>query len=262
MNGKGDFIEEWRDVVGYEGLYLVSNMGQIKNVDNTSKWYGKILKQHLQSSGFYMQAYLIKDGNRRQLLVHKIVAQAFIPNSYNLPQVNHKDEDKTNNRATNLEWCTAQHNANHGTRNNKIRNGGFPVCEYGLDGNLIRTWKNSVYIEEIYGCAARTIHDSLSGVSKHFRGHMFRKYSETYGSKIKAFDYNSMSQYYIDKMSEYNLDSIEVPSYCIYNPESNKEYIGNILNYLSELNESDKITYKLQVALEHIYTNTLHGLYS
>lgn len=112
--------EEFRPVVGYEGIYEVSNIGTVKSVERVNS-VGKhvsavLLKQSLTKDG-YLRVQLSKGGVRKSFRVHRLVAQAFIPNPDNLPQVNHKDENKLKNEAINLEWCTAEYNTNYGTRN-------------------------------------------------------------------------------------------------------------------------------------------------
>ena len=101
--------EVWKDIKGYEGLYQISNTGKVKGLKRN-----KVLKLILQRSGYY---YV--DLQRKRRLVHRLVAEAFIDNPDNLPEVNHKDEDKVNNDASNLEWCTSKYNANYGTRNKR-----------------------------------------------------------------------------------------------------------------------------------------------
>ena len=109
--------EEWRPVVGYEGLYEVSNTGQVRSLDKYDSlgvfWIGKLLSK-LKVGGYFM-VKLRKDGIQKMCLIHRLVAQSFIPNPLNLPQVNHKDEDKTNNMVDNLEWCDAKYNSTYGT---------------------------------------------------------------------------------------------------------------------------------------------------
>ena len=98
-------MEQWKSVEGYEGLYEVSDQGRVKSLGNNKTRKDKILKQQKHRGG-YLKVSLCKDGHLKQLFVHRIVAKAFIQNPNNLKTVNHKDEVKTNNVATNLEWMT------------------------------------------------------------------------------------------------------------------------------------------------------------
>lgn len=131
-------MEIWKDIEGYEGLYQVSNLGKVKSLPRYKR--GKlgslisvkeiICKQRPNKKG-YCAVTLHKDKKGKTLVVHRLVAKAFIPNPDNLPQVNHKDEDKTNNVVffnedgtidydkSNLEWCTNKYNVNYGTRNER-----------------------------------------------------------------------------------------------------------------------------------------------
>lgn len=110
-----NIIEEWKDVPNYEGLYQVSNLGRIKSLrDKNGKAREKILKLKLSKFGYY-QICLCKNGKQKWYFVHRLVALAFIPNPNNLPQINHIDENKTNNYVENLEWCTSKYNSNYGT---------------------------------------------------------------------------------------------------------------------------------------------------
>ena len=115
-----DIIEEWRPVVGYEGLYEVSNIGRVRSLDRYVKGKGKsyfLHKGRVLSPGMKPEGYLVVRLQRRTFYIHRLVTEAFIPNPDNLPEVNHKDEDKTNNRVENLEWCNHKYNMNYGTRN-------------------------------------------------------------------------------------------------------------------------------------------------
>lgn len=119
--------EIWKPVVGYEGLYEVSNLGRVKSLDRivtvrrkdgTSfqrPHKGQMIRIQKCSNG-YRHVPLCKDGRSLIARVHRVVAEAFIDNPEGLPEVNHIDEDKTNNRADNLEWCTHQYNNSYGTK--------------------------------------------------------------------------------------------------------------------------------------------------
>lgn len=111
--------EEYKDIEGYEGLYQVSNLGNVKSLDNDKERKDKILKPAKLKNG-YLQVTLCKEGKRKIYKIHRLVAQTFIENPNNLPQINHKDEDKTNNHITNLEFCDRKYNCNYGTRNEKL----------------------------------------------------------------------------------------------------------------------------------------------
>ena len=142
-------IEIWKDIEGYEGLYEVSSYGRVRSlgqfVNHNFGGYayrkGRILKPGLGSRG-YLSVTLSKNGIQKQYTVHRLVAQAFIENPDNLPQVNHKDEDRTNNNVTNLEWCDAKYNVNYGNRLNKfydsrIKSGYMNPEHLGLDKKTI-----------------------------------------------------------------------------------------------------------------------------
>lgn len=150
-------VEEWRPIKEYEGLYEVSDWGNVRSIKRIisflvkGKYEGKrifemkMLKKH--KIGDYEAVSLLRNSKSKTFSVHRLVAEAFIPNQDNLPQVNHIDENKANNAAWNLEWCTAQYNMNYGTRNKrsgeKLKNckvSSKKVLQYTLDGTLIKEW--------------------------------------------------------------------------------------------------------------------------
>lgn len=149
----------WKDVKNYEGLYLVSNLGRIKSVRNN-----KILSPFINTRGRYQIRFKV-NGKITRPFVHRLVAEAFIPNPHNYPEINHKDENKLNNEVSNLEWCTTKYNANYGTRNKRIsetnrKNGTYErqskerayiIDQYDLDGIFIKRWDSATEINRQTG---------------------------------------------------------------------------------------------------------------
>lgn len=143
--------EIWKDIEGFEGLYQVSNFGMVRSVDHYVTQPnphnrkpqqvlrpGKLITFSIGSSGYY-QAPLSK-GNRKYktMMIHRIVAKTFVPNPDNLEIVNHKDENKLNNRADNLEWCTTKYNAHYGKNTKRTK-----VQQLDMDGNLIQEFPSA-----------------------------------------------------------------------------------------------------------------------
>lgn len=135
--------ELWKDIPWSEGRYSVSNYGRVKSYKNK-----KILKQSLSRQGYYScKLFINREGLSKH--VHRLVAEAFIPNEDNLPCVNHKDEDGRNNRLDNLEWCTMKYNSNYGTCQERrvkklkkiLKDKSKVVCKYSLSGILLSKYK-------------------------------------------------------------------------------------------------------------------------
>lgn len=143
--------EEWRDIKGYEGLYQISSKGQVKSLARPCKGFGDYyakerIKKISRDGVGYCRVALSKNGKKKHILVHRLVAKAFIPNPDNLPEVNHKDENKENNYVDNLEWCTPKYNSNYGNRNEKLReiNRRYFKAVYQIDkntGEIIKLWE-------------------------------------------------------------------------------------------------------------------------
>lgn len=108
--------EIWKDIAGYEGLYQVSNLGQVRSVgriDSRGHFYkSKILSFEIMKKGYKRVSFCI-EGKIIKKMVHRLVAETFLPNENNLPEINHKDGNKSNNIVTNLEWCTTLDNIHH-----------------------------------------------------------------------------------------------------------------------------------------------------
>lgn len=105
-------MEIWKDIVGYEGLYQVSNEGNVRTTKRQGT-KGGLLK--IGISNKYCFVRLCKNGKKKPFWIHRLVAQAFIPNPNELPIINHKDQNPSNNMVDNLEWCTTKYNMNYGS---------------------------------------------------------------------------------------------------------------------------------------------------
>jgi hypothetical protein len=142
-------MEVWRDIPGYEGVYMVSSYGRVRRICPSKREGNGIRVTRLTTNG-YVKVNLSKDGVAYHVTVHRLVAQAFIPNPNNLPQVNHKDEDKTNNHVENLEWCDARYNNNYGTKKARFRATRLndprvskPVLQFTMDGKLVAEYPSA-----------------------------------------------------------------------------------------------------------------------
>ena len=155
--------EEWKDILNYEGMYQVSNLGKVRSLDRIRRngvndsdiciQKGQMLKQAKQKASGYMFVSLSKNGITKGFTVHRLVAQAFIPNPNRYGCVNHKDENRQNNRVDNLEWCTYKYNNNYGTKIQRYKqtmrsNCGRKINQYDLEGNFIRKWDSVIEAEE------------------------------------------------------------------------------------------------------------------
>ena len=163
--------ELWRDIVNYEGLYQVSSLGRVKSLK-----FGKERILRLIDGGKgYLIVNLHKDGKAKNHYVHRLIAEAFIPNPDNLPEINHIDEDKTNNCVKNLEWCDRIYNNNYGTRNIKVsKSRSKPVLQLTLDGQLVREWPSTIEAEQQGGFQHSLISSCCSGKRNTHSGYVWK----------------------------------------------------------------------------------------
>ena len=154
-----------KDIKNYEGIYGITSCGKV-----WSYKYKKFLTPRKGSHG-YLQVGLRRDGEIKSYLIHRLVAMAYLPNPDNLPMINHKDENKTNNCLQNLEWCDNSYNINYGTRNKRVSNSKkIPILQYDLNGNFIKEWPSALDVgKEVSG----HICDCLKGRQKTAYGYLW-----------------------------------------------------------------------------------------
>ena len=159
MKVKENSIEIWKDISGYEGLYQVSNFGRVARLSHGVR---KIRK--FGASRGYDVVGLCKNGKINGFLVHRLVAQAFIPNPQNLPCINHKDENKHNNTTSNLEWCDYVYNNNYGTFKERIsKTKSYDVLQWTTDGQFVKKWRGISTASRELGVCRTSIQFCLSG---------------------------------------------------------------------------------------------------
>ena len=212
--------EIWKDISGFEGFYEISSYGRVRSVKS-----GKILStSKCGGCRGYLSVCLSKNGKRYGKLVHRLVAEAFIPAIEGLSEVNHKDEDKTNNRVDNLEFCDHKYNMNYGTRNIRskdthIKNGywtGFSKEEY-----------NRKY-RECHKEELREYHKEYNREYREFHKEELRKYRECHKEEnrlyAKIYNENNKEKIREQHREYYEKNKEKIKEYKEKNKEKIKEY--------------------------------------
>ena len=196
--------EIWKDIKGYEGIYQVSNLGRVKSLDridsNNHPLKGVILKPYISNSG-YLLVGLYRQQKRDRKLLHRLVAEAFIPNPDNKPEIDHMNTDKTDNTVcldedgsvnydkTNLRWTTRKENINNPLTKTKMRinarkpsKGKYgkkhhrskPIIQYDKEGNFIKEWECANDVERVLGISNKHIGSVCLGKRKSCGGYIWK----------------------------------------------------------------------------------------
>lgn len=188
--------EIWKDVIGYEGLYQVSCDGQIRSYDKLKfngfkefMFKGRILRQRRRPNG-YMDVSLHKERSFKPVLIHRIVASAFIPNPDNKPYVNHINCDKSDNRIQNLEWCTPLENGTHAKMQGRYRpiskkdrdrvsrmaksKFSKPVLQFDITGNLLAEFPSANEAHRQLGISQGLISNVCRGLKENTHNYVFK----------------------------------------------------------------------------------------
>lgn len=199
--------EIWKDIKGYEGLYQVSNSGRVRSLPRIRKtgsngstlYRGKILTPSINKRGYkYISIHTKRNSSSKKLLLHRLIAEAFIPNPYALPIINHKDENKQNNDINNLEWCDYTYNNRYGTakaraQQTKLDNGTIrKVCKYNLDGTLISTYNSITEAAKDNQVLKSSISNCCVNKTIHCKNYAYRFAGEQYIPKQQEYKRNTV----------------------------------------------------------------------
>ena len=193
--------EIWKDIEGYEGIYQISNYGRVKSLERWVKIGDnkRIIKSGIRTIKINNSGYniisLFKDGKEKTCLIHRLVAEAFIPNPENLPEINHKDENKTNNRVDNLEWCTHEYNTKHGTR---IERMGLkhrkPVVQLNANNEIIGIFDGAVSAGEKLNIDRRGISKCCRNPKLSLKGHRFKFLEDQFADWLEEMQDEDMEK--------------------------------------------------------------------
>ena len=264
--------EIWKDINGYEGVYQVSNLGRVKSLDriitdknNHSRYIKGNYMSGVDNGHGYLTVMLRTNNTGVRRYIHRLVAQAFIPNPQNLPEVNHKDENRKNNIVTNLEWVDYLTNRIYGTRLERLSNSNTahqPIIQYDLDFNFIAEYKNAKQASSIlktsdngtriYNCANKKANSAHGYIWRYkddtdiyhipFPSKLFQdiyQYNATTGEFIKHYyNYNTASKEMKIKrvmLRRYINTDMVIHNYFWCSKPLNEEEIKNKLNNIQNL---------------------------
>lgn len=180
-------FEVWQDIPGYEGLYQASTYGRVRSTkkyrenNDSIQFLSEKARKGTKNPNGYIGINLCKNGIVKRHTLHRIIALIFIPNFFNYSEVNHKDENKLNNRVENLEWCTHKYNSNYGTRNQRSAKKRInhpaivkPVAQYDIYGNFIGKYISAREAHRLAGFSFEGIGRCCKGKNKTCGGYVWK----------------------------------------------------------------------------------------
>lgn len=166
--------EIWKNIVGYEGLYQVSNLGNVKSLNYRRTGKERILKPGNYKEG-YLYVILCKNRKLKHFTIHRLVAQAFLENPDHKSDVNHKDENKTNNCVNNLEWMSRKENINFGTHNQRMAKSlSKSVLQFTKNGEFVKEWPSVMQIQRELGFSSGNISQCCNEKIKTSYGYVWK----------------------------------------------------------------------------------------
>lgn len=173
--------EIWKDIKDYNGLYQISNLGRVKSLGNSATRKEKIRKLKTDKKGYYI-INLFKNGKTKNYRVHRLVAEAFIPNPENKPEIDHINTIRCDNRVENLRWVTPKENKNNPLTIDKMKTSQLgskhwkskPIIQYSMNGDIVNIWESSMIIERTNGWANSHIWSACRDNNKTAYNHKWR----------------------------------------------------------------------------------------
>lgn len=161
-------MERWKTIEDYPN-YMVSDMGRVKSLNYHRTGKEKFLKDSKDKDG-YLYVNLSKEGKVKKFKVHRLVASAFLDNPNNLPEVNHINEDKTDNRFENIEYCDRFYNMNYGTRTERTQK---PILQFTKEGEFVKKWVSATQVQKELGINQSHISKCCKGKKKSIGGYIW-----------------------------------------------------------------------------------------